>query len=307
IGVWGTRAHSVVLAQALQRLGLSVVLASPASRLLPGFSPSIAELLQAQLEAEGIRVVTAATLKPSPNVPNSSTSSPSTAMVQSDALTITVDGIIAAEAHCSGLLNLNLPPQVKAIADGIPVNARLQTVHPRIYACGYAINAYSIPTVAIAEAEVAVDNALSIPYRRVSYRTLPRLVPTDPPIARVGLTEQQARQIHGDITVLKQPITPSRQAQLDQTTLGLCQLILSKRGTILGAEAIGPNVQDWFSPLTWALAHRVTLQSLPQTRSYPAYGEVIAQLREQWRHQSQHNWRRNSLELLFNWRRDWTR
>lgn len=311
--VWGAQAHSVVLAQALRRLGLSVILASPAPRLLPRINSAIAEILQGQLEAEGIRIATAATLGSSREaatdlVTLSDPTSPSSAIsVQSETLTLTADGVIAAEAYCPQLARLNLPDSVRAMADGIPVNTKLQTAHPSIYACGYAVNPYNTPTVAIAEAQVAVDNALLLPYRRVKYRTIPQLISTDPPVVRVGQTERQARRSHGAITVLQQAMASLPQAQLEHKPVGQCQLILSKRGTILGAEAIGPNAQDWIGSLSWAIERRMTLQSMAKAWPHPAYGEVIMRLANQWRHQRQPNWRRNSLELLLNWRRDWTR
>ncbi|MGF1512073.1 MAG: FAD-dependent oxidoreductase [Elainellaceae cyanobacterium] len=333
VGVWGDHPQGIVLAQALRRLGLPVVLATPAPRLLPDEAPAAVALLQAQLEAEGVRVVTSATLKTEPLASSWNTglrkagASEATALgeeglatgdraserpkatdrviIQSGSLVLGVDSVISPGVYRPALSTLNLPSTISTTPRGIEVNSRLQTAHPCIYACGYTINAACSENKAIAEAQVAVDNALSLPYRRIAYSKIPRVLMADPPLIQIGLTLQQAQQVSKGAVASQTALPPKRQAQLDGKPLGLYQTVLSRRGRILGGCAVGPDAQSWAEALGWAIAQRTKIQSLadwPNT----ACGEAMSTLAEQWRRRRR-GWRVDGRELLLSWRRDWTR
>ncbi len=310
VAVWGAEPQGLVLAQVLQRLGLSVILATPAARLLPQEDQAIADLVQAQLEAEGVRVMTTAAIRPRSQYRLPQTSAPEPIPippgvdVQSGPLTLKADAAIACGGYRPSLSTLNLPAAVGLTPEGIRVNSRLQTKHPRIYAC--ALSAGCSSDVAIAEAQVAVDNALSWPYRRVSYDRIPQTIQTDPLVVRVGLTAAQARKVNRNAAVLQQSLAPMRRSQLGGATGGQCQVVVSAGGTILGAYAVGPAAQEWIGLLSWAIARRLPLQALEVVWPSPAYGEAISNLVGQWRRQRR-LWRADGAELLLNWRRDWTR
>lgn len=88
---------------------------------------------------------------------------------------------------------------------GIEVNSKLQTTNPRIYACGDVIGGYQFTHVASYQANVVLKNALFLPVFKADYRVIPWAIFTDPELARVGLTEQEARERYGnDINVVKQ-------------------------------------------------------------------------------------------------------
>ncbi|MEO0407411.1 MAG: FAD-dependent oxidoreductase [Cyanobacteria bacterium P01_A01_bin.135] len=303
IAVWGAGAQALSLAQALQRLGFTVTLGCSAPRLLPTEDPAIGQLLQAQLEAEGVRTVTSATLIPQD--PGAG------GQIRAEALTVAVDRVISLESFRPVTAALNLPAQVKT-RPGVQVNPRLQTAHPYIYACGYALG-HQNEAAAIAEAEVAVGNALSFPYRRVNYKAIPRIISTNPIAVGVGLTPQQAQR-HPGTTVLTQPLSPLPQWQArhgsGQPPAGLCRVVLSRRGKLLGLSAVGPGADEWTAPLQWAMRRGIPLSALPPKLSLGGqslHSAVVTQLAEQWRDLKQPAWQRDAAELILNWQRDWTR
>ncbi|MGF1535273.1 MAG: FAD-dependent oxidoreductase [Elainellaceae cyanobacterium] len=303
VAVWGEHPQTLVLAQALQRLGLLVVLATPANRLLPQEDLEVVNLIQAQLEADGVSVITSASLA---DAGAQRGEAPDSIEIRSGSLILRVDRVMSPSTYAPNFSTLVLPAAIKTTPSAVIVNRQLQTGHPRIYACGYTLDANCTTAVAIAEAEVAVDNALSLPYRHVPYTRIPQTLLTDPPAVRIGLTARQALQRHRGAVVLRQILAPLKRTQLEGSPPGLCQLVVSKQGRILGACAIGPAAQEWCSLLVWAIARRMTLQSLNLTWPGSAYGEVILSLANQWRWQRR-RWLVKRLEPLWNWRRDWTR
>lgn len=74
---------------------------------------------------------------------------------------------------------------------GIPVDARMQTNVPGIYAIGDVTGITQLAHVASLDGEVAVENALGHGVT-LDLKTVPNCVYTDPEIASVGLTEAQA-------------------------------------------------------------------------------------------------------------------
>ena len=88
---------------------------------------------------------------------------------------------------------------------GLVLNRKLQTTNPRIYACGDLAGGYSFPHIANYEVQVALKNILYLPIFNVNYSGIPWAIGSDPKIARVGLTEAQARRRYGqEILVCRQ-------------------------------------------------------------------------------------------------------
>jgi len=70
-----------------------------------------------------------------------------------------------------------------------------------------------------------LKNALFLPVTKADYRVIPWATFTDPELARVGLTEQQARERHGDnIYVVKQDFAEVDRAQAEALTSGFAKL-----------------------------------------------------------------------------------
>jgi len=84
---------------------------------------------------------------------------------------------------------------------------------------------------------VVLKNALFLPVTKADYRVIPWATFTDPELARVGLTEQQARERHGDnIYVVKQDFAEVDRAQAEALTSGFAKIITRRNGQILGAS-----------------------------------------------------------------------
>lgn len=134
-----------------------------------------------------------------------------------------------------GLENLSLEP----FRNGVKVNEYMQTSLPNVYACG-DITAFSLLAhTAVSEAEVAIDHILG-KARKMSYKAIPGVVYTNPEISGVGKTEEELQAEGVPYKVKKVPMAFSgRFVAENEMGNGVCKLILSEDGTLIGAHMLG--------------------------------------------------------------------
>ena len=295
--ILGGTPRSIELAQILNRLGCEITLAV-SGQLLSQEDPETIALLQAQLEAEGVTILTQAKVTQARQLNQ-------TTWVQAGDRALEVDALLLETGQYLDLQPLNLESVgTKWHPRRVLVNPKLQTTNPRIYACGEALGGYPLPHLAQYEADIALHNALFFPTSKVDYQPIPWTILTTPAFARVGLTEAQAKQLYGDkIVVLRQSFKPLVKPHLQGETTGLCKLIVSRTGKILGAHMVGAEASEWVGAIALAMKHRVRLGNIAQSAFVtPSFSEVISQLVMQWR-QHLPTWQRDWLESWFNWRR----
>lgn len=165
---------------------------------------------------------------------------------------------------------------VRVEKTGIPVNARMQTNVPGIYAVGDVTGGLQLAHVASQGGEVAVENALG----RASVldlKTVPSCVFTDPEIASVGLTEEQARQAGYDTQVGRFPLSASGKALTYGDTDGFVKVVSEARfGEVLGLHVVAPHASDLIHEGGLALSLEATLDELASTvHGHPTLGEAV--------------------------------
>ncbi|MCA1994624.1 MAG: FAD-dependent oxidoreductase, partial [Coleofasciculus sp. S288] len=189
--VIGGSPMSVQLAQTLARLNCEVTLVVSDTSLLPNEDPEASRLVQAQLEAEGVHVLTESSVTQVREIEGKK-------WVQAGNHAIEADEMLLATGQQLNIESLNLEGVgVKFHPQGLALNEKLQTTNSRIYACGDVAGGYQSAHIAEYEASIALKNALFAPLFKVDYRGIPSAVFCDPQLARVGLTEAQARTRYG--------------------------------------------------------------------------------------------------------------
>jgi pyruvate/2-oxoglutarate dehydrogenase complex dihydrolipoamide dehydrogenase (E3) component len=107
---------------------------------------------------------------------------------------------------------------------------------------------------------------------------------TDPQVAAVGLTEQQAREAGHDVLTVSHNIGHTAGGALNgKGTSGTAQLVIDReRRTILGATFVGPGVGEQLHAATIAIVSEVTIEKLwHAVPSFPTMSEVWLRLLEQ--------------------------
>ena len=171
-----------------------------------------------------------------------------------------------------GLETLGLEP----FRNGIWVNDRMQTSVPNVYACG-DITAFSLLAhTAVSEAEVAVSNLLG-QEAHMSYKAIPGVVYTNPEIAGVGKTEEELQAAGIDYQVKKIPMAFSgRFVAENEMGNGVCKLILSEDGTLLGAHLLGNPASELIVIAGIAIEKGMKAEELRSfVFPHPTVGEII--------------------------------
>ena len=164
---------------------------------------------------------------------------------------------------------------IKFSPTGIDVDARLRTSNKKIFAIGDVAGGYQFTHVAGYHAGIVIRNALFRLPAKSDMRTVPWVTYTDPELAQVGLTEQQARKDGHDIQVLSWPFSENDRAIAERETAGLIKVVITSKGHILGCGIAGPKAGELIQ--TWVLA--MTSKSKIGTVAsmiapYPTLGEV---------------------------------
>jgi pyruvate/2-oxoglutarate dehydrogenase complex dihydrolipoamide dehydrogenase (E3) component len=294
--ILGNEPSAIELAQSFQRLGSQVTLIRHQA-LLTKIDPVAIGFIQAQLEAEGVRIFT--------QEASQVRQSGEAIQVLVGDRSLAADALLVAMGRQISLASWNLEAiGVKWQPWGIPVNRRLQTTHPRIYACGDALGGYPLPHIALFEADLALQNILFQP-QSIDYRPVPWTLFTDPELVQIGLTEAQARRAYGQkITVISASCQSSIKAQILDATSGFCQLILHRNGKLLGAQLIGREASEWSSPIALAMQQNLRISDLARfPYPSPTFIELLSQLINRWQHEHFTSKQRNWQEAWFDLRR----
>ncbi|MCT7956573.1 dihydrolipoyl dehydrogenase family protein [Laspinema palackyanum] len=304
IAIIGSDPNGIELAQILVRLGIAITLITSAPQILPKEDPEAAQLIQAQLEADGILVLTDSPVM-------AVKSSQGKKIVQTENRAIACDEIFIACGFQSNIDGLNLENVgVKfyrtPLGQRVQLNAKLQTTNPRIYGCGNLAGGYPLVNVARHEAEIAVKNALFFSRHRVNYGGIPWAFQTYPEIARVGLTEPQAKARYDDVIVLRQYFKGIAGGRLQQETTGFCKVLVRKKGEILGAHILGPGASELIHSFALGMQNNLKVEAIATLpHIWPSLSEINQQTAQLWQEGrfKQNTFWQNLLDIWFNWRR----
>ena len=158
---------------------------------------------------------------------------------------------------------------------GLKVDEHLRTTAPNVYAAGDITGKYLFTHVAEYQGRNALRNALFPVKAKADHRVVPWTTFTDPEVARVGLTEEQARQEHDDVKVFRQPFSRVDRAIADGETTGLVKIVTGGRGRILGGHIIGPDAGNLIHEIVLAMQRNIPIGTLSTTiHVYPTLAQA---------------------------------
>jgi pyruvate/2-oxoglutarate dehydrogenase complex dihydrolipoamide dehydrogenase (E3) component len=267
----GSNPESITWAQILQNLGFNITLIVKSPQILPSLDADTSYLVQAILEADGVRVLTATSIGQVKEIAGKK-------WVQAGNTAIETDEILVCAGYKPKIENLQLEAvNVKWQQHGIEVNSRLQTTNSQIYACGEVIGGYSGANISNYEAKIAVNNALHQPKLNVDYQSIPWGIATNPQIAQVGFTETQAKRFYkDDVIVLQHQFKSVAAAQLQEETTGIYKLISRRNGQILGATIISSQARELINIIALAIAQKLEIDAIERLFPiYPSFSEIF--------------------------------
>jgi len=255
------------LGQAFARLGSRVTLVEGEQRLLPDEDPRVAELLLAALRADGVDV----------RLRQTCAGVNDTSVVLADQSIIGFDQVLVAlgrTAHTDGL-GLDAAG-VRTRADGtVQVDQTLRTTNPRIWAAGDLTGHPPFTHTAGVHASLAVTNALLGLHRGTTKTAIPRVTFTSPEIASVGVRAPGP----GDARNLRVATIDHDQidrAVAEDETAGYSELVLDRRGRVVGATIVGARAGESIGEAMLAIQNGLTARAIASTtHPYPTFNDGI--------------------------------
>ena len=291
------------LAQAFQRLGSAVTLVERAGRLLPREEPEASAEVRRSLEADGVRVLTGATLQ---SVQDGSRAHVVGAHGQA---VIEFDQLLCALGRRSRVEGVELDELGLARdADGtLRVDDWMRTSEPGVFACGDVATADRLTHVAGQMAWHAAFNALfgGLWPLRIDRRAIPRCVFTDPEVARVGLTRVEAEQAGIKVVCTRHEMSALDRAIIEEQTRGFV-MVLTAQGSdrIVGATVVGARAGELISLFTLAIRERLGLRRLMSMMiAYPGWADAGRAVASQWQRDHAPVFVLTWLERWHRWRR----
>jgi pyruvate/2-oxoglutarate dehydrogenase complex dihydrolipoamide dehydrogenase (E3) component len=269
--VLGGGAVGVELAQAFALLGSKVTLVESESRLLRSEDEEVAELLAQRLRRDGVVIHTATAVQQVVKVDD-------VVLLTTSQGTITGHALLVAAGRRANTDTMDLERAgVAHDENGVHVDRFLRTNVKHIWAVGDVTNAPRFTHVADYQARLVLRNALFPGRSATDYSTVPWAIYTQPELAHIGLTEQQAREQHGhDVRVWRKPLAELDRAIADGHTEGLLKIITNAKGKILGAHMLGAQASTVLGEMALAMKTNVPLSRLAGImHAYPTYPEAV--------------------------------
>ena len=262
------------LGQAFARLGSRVTIVEMLDRLLPREEPVASELITSRLVGEGVNVRTG---RRASQVRAADDGSYELVLDGSDGSeTVAFDRILVAGGRVPRSDGLGLDTVGVRVNErgAVIVDPRLRTTGRGIFAVGDVTALMPFTHIAAHHARVATPNALFHTRTKVS-GTLPWATFTEPEVARVGLSESQARERWGERVV----IAESEYAELDRAitageAYGFAKLIGDPRGRLVGATVAALAAGEAIAELTAWVASGAKIDAVSRTvHAYPTLAE----------------------------------
>ena len=294
------------LAQAFQRLGSQVSLVQRQNTLMPREDAEAQQLIERRFVDEGITLYLGKEAK--------------AVVVREGVSYLQVSGsggeeeipfdclllALGREANTTGfgLENLNIDIRENGT---VSANAFLQTRFPNIYVCGDVTGPYQFTHVAAHQAWYAAVNALFGSFKRfkVDYRVIPWATFTDPDIARVGLSEREAKERHIPYEVTRYGIDDLDRAIADGDNHGFVKVLtVPGKDKILGVTIVSRHGAELIAEFVLAMKQGIGMNKLLGTiHIYPTFAEANKYAAGEWKRahvspkilhglQRYHQWRR---------------
>jgi dihydrolipoamide dehydrogenase len=262
----------IELGQFLRRFGSEVTVVETADRLLPREDAAVGELIGKYLEEEGVAV-------------RLGVSATEVAAGGGRHVVRLEDGSEVAGREL--LVAIGRTPRVEEIGlesldvafgpQGIEIDGRCRA-SDGVWAIGDVTGVMPFTHVGKYQARVVVDDIAGKP-RDADYSAVPRVVFSDPEIAAVGLTEQQARERELDVATARAslPEAIARPWTYEKDPRGDLGLIADlRRGVLVGAWAVAPLAGEWIHYAALAIKTGTPLDVLRDTvAQFPTFSEAF--------------------------------
>lgn len=283
------------LAQAFSRLGSAVTLVEKTPRLMGREDADVADYVTGVLSEGGIDV---RTNHEALRFEKHNGAKQLVVSVDGNEEAIEYDDVIIAVGRRPRLTGFGLENLGIATDRPLETNEYLETLFPNIYAAGDVIGPYQFTHVAAHQAWYASVNALFGKFKKfkVDYRVIPWTTFVDPEVARVGLSETDAKAKGIEYEVTRFDFAELDRAITESSRRGYIKVLTPPgKDTILGVTMISEHAGDLMSEFVLAMKHGLGLNKILGTiHAYPTWAEGAKYTAGAWK-------RANAPEKMLQW------
>lgn len=260
------------MAQAHRRLGAEVTVVEGA-RALARDDREMAAVVLARMRREGVRIYEHAEVR---RVARQGKDVVARVCHEGREITLTGSHLLVATGRKPNVRGLSLENAgIEYGRQGIVVDRRLRTSNHRVFALGDVVGPYPFTHMASYQAGVVLRNMLFRIPAKVDYSAVPWVTYTDPELAQVGLTEDEAKARGLRVRVLRWDMRENDRAQTELREEGGVKVVVGRRGRILGATIAAACAGEWIQPWVLALSQRLRIGAMADMIApYPTLAEA---------------------------------
>jgi mercuric reductase len=264
-------------AQIFARFGSRVTVVQGADRISPRCDEQASAVLQGALEEDGIEIVLSSTVS---GVGRDGDEVVATVGSRE----IRVAKLLLACGRAPNVEGLRLDePGIEHDPAGILVEEHMRTSVDGIWAAGDVTGRYQFTPIAQYQARIAIDDMFARDESTADYSVLPTTIFTDPELAGVGLTEQEAREQEIEHEVASHDIEHVQRSSYTDQKRGLYKIVY-ETGTkrVLGLHVVAPNAGDIVNGFSLGLRLGATVDDLAAMHHvFPTFAEGVKAAAEQ--------------------------
>ena len=269
IGIVGGGVIGCEFASLFNALGSKVFIVELLDRILTTQSKEVSRKMEAIFKKRGVSIHTAAKLESITKENSLKLKISGGNVIEAEKALISVGRISNTEGI--GLEGLGIQTEKGRIL----VDENLRTSVKSIYAIGDCVRGPLLAHKASYDGMAAVDNILG-KTRTIDYAGVPNCVWTDPEVASVGLTEEEAFLKYPDIKIAKFPYLASGKAHLMGRPEGFIKIAGDSKGNIIGVEILGEEACDLIGEAVLAKSIGINIKDWANiVHGHPTLSEIF--------------------------------
>ncbi len=275
VAIIGGGPIGVEFAQFWRAYGVDVTILEMLDHLLPLEDEEISVQLERAYKKQGIKFVTGASVQSAAAVNGRGVVKFTAKGKEQDLDADKVLIGIGFEANVDALALDKIGVQVER--GYVKTDAQLMTTAAGVYAIGDVTGIMNLAHVASAMGVTLVERLAGVDAPELNYQHMPRATYTQPEVASIGLTEQQARDGGFEVKVGKFPIRANGRAKAINAVDGLIKIVADARtGETLGMHMVGPMVTELLAEASLGMTLEATPRELGWTvAAHPTLGETV--------------------------------
>ncbi|MGG3739536.1 dihydrolipoyl dehydrogenase [Aeribacillus pallidus] len=268
------------LGTAYANFGTKVTILEGAEEILSGFEKQMTALVKRNLKKKGVEIFTKAMAK---GVEEKEDGVVVTFEANGEEKTIEADYVLVTVGRRPNTDELGLEQVGIELTERglIKIDKQCRTNVPNIFAIGDVVEGPPLAHKASYEGKIAAEAIAGHP-SEIDYLGIPAVVFSEPELASVGYTEQQAKEEGIEVVAAKFPFAANGRALALNAAEGFLKLITRKEdGLVIGAQIAGPSASDMIAELGLAIEAGMTAEDIAMTiHAHPTLGEITMEAAE---------------------------